>query len=110
MRTIVDIPEDQVKALDLLGKKGNVSRAELVRQAVGLYLEAEQQKAAGAIDKYFGFLKDCPDAFGGMDGVEYQQKIRAEWDDRDRMYGNWALNEKADSAYEHKKADQDKDQ
>ena len=34
MRTIVDIPEKDIKALDSLGKKQDLSRAELVRRGV----------------------------------------------------------------------------
>ena len=83
MRTIVDIPEDQIKALDSLGKKEDVSRAELVRRAINRYLETETAKSAEAIDKYFGLFKGDDAVFGGMDGLEYQQKIRAEWDERD---------------------------
>lgn len=109
MRTIVDIPEDQVKALDSLGKKENLSRAELVRRAVQNYLDVERTKSAGAVDKYFGFLKDCPEAFDGLDGLAYERKIRAEWDDRDKMYGNWGMQDKAAApAYEHKKDDKEK--
>lgn len=83
MRTIVDIPEDQVKELDSLGKKENLSRAELVRRAVASYLDAEKDKSAAAIEKYFGMFKGDPNVFDGLDGLEYQRKIRAEWDDRD---------------------------
>lgn len=108
MRTIVDIPDDHVNALDSLGKKENLSRAELVRRAVAQYLEVERGKSSGAVDKYFGFLKDCPEAFDGLDGLAYQRKIRAEWDDRDKMYGNWGLHDKGAQDYEHKKDDKEK--
>ena len=70
MRTIVDIPENDVKALDSLGKKENLSRAELVRRAVQSYLEAAQRKSTAAVDEYFGFLKDCPEAFDGLDSLD----------------------------------------
>lgn len=101
MRTIVDIPEDQIKALDLIGKNQDVSRAELVRRAVDLYLAKEKKKtSADAIDQYFGFLKDYPEAFDGLDGVEYQEKIRAEWDGRDDMYANWGLHDQKSSDFD----------
>lgn len=83
MRTIVDLPDEQVKALDSLGNKENVSRAELVRRAVQSYLDAEKDKSAAAIDKYFGMFRGDPNVFDGLDGLEYQRKIRAEWDERD---------------------------
>lgn len=103
MRTIVDIPEDQIKALDSLGKKDNLSRAELVRRAVQAYLEVEQGRTAGAVDAYFGFLQGVPDAFGGMDSLDYQQDMRGEWDDRDKSYSNWGFQEGGATPYEHRK-------
>jgi hypothetical protein len=101
MRTIVDLPEHQIKSLDSLGKKENISRAELVRRAVGQYLEAEQARKSGEIvHDIRGLLKSHPGAFGGMDGLEYERAARGEWDDRDRLYGNWGLNDKPQSTYE----------
>lgn len=106
MRTIVDLPDDDVKILDSIGKRDDVSRAELVRRAVAQYLESEKQRSDEAIDKYFGFLKDVPESFDGLDGLEYQRKIRSEWDDRDTMYSNWAMHDKADASFTHKKDDE----
>ncbi len=104
MRTIVDIPENQIKALDLLGKKEDLSRAELVRRAVKTYLDIEQQnKSAGGLDKHFGFLKDDLQPFDGLDALEYERKMRAEWDQRDEMYSNWGMNEKPVPPYTHEK-------
>ena len=82
MRTIVDLPEDQIKALDSIGKKEDLSRAELVRRAVAAYLGNAQETKKSALDKYFGILKGS-DAFEGMDGMAWQKKMRAEWADRD---------------------------
>lgn len=101
MRTIVDIPEDAIKLLDSIGKRDDVSRAELVRRAVDLYLAEERKKKSDdAIDKYCGFLKDAPDAFDGLDGLDYQRKMRAEWDDRDREYGQWGFQESPPTPFE----------
>jgi hypothetical protein len=83
MRTIVDLPEDQVKSLDSLGKRKKLSRAALVREAVERYLDEESQTAKGDLDKYFGVFKDEPAIFDGLDGLAWQSKIRAEWDERD---------------------------
>ena len=38
MRTIVDIPDTQVKILDQVSKKKKVSRAKIIRQAVTNYI------------------------------------------------------------------------
>ncbi len=82
-RTIVDIPEEHINLLDSIGKKESLSRAELVRRAVESYLEAEQSKSAGAIEQYFGMFKDDPSVFEGLSGLEYERKMRGEWDERD---------------------------
>lgn len=76
MRTLVDIPEKQLKALTQLSKQRKVSRAALVREAVSQYLEANSKASRdAAIDAAFGMWKDR-----NIDGVAYQRKIRAEWD------------------------------
>jgi hypothetical protein len=82
MRTIVDLPEDHVKALDSIGERHDLSRTELVRRAVAAYLENEQKAAKSKLDQYFGILKGSH-LFEGMDGLAWQKKMRAEWDDRD---------------------------
>lgn len=79
MRTLVDIPEDAIRRLDALSASKGWSRAEAVRRAVAEMLEreAEAERAAdkAALDAVFGMWKDR-----GMDGLEYQQALRAEWD------------------------------
>lgn len=105
MRTIIDIPEKDVNALDLLAKKRDLPRAALVREAVEHYLAAEQNEAKGNLDKYFGVFKGA-DLFEGMDGMAYQKKMRAEWGKRDadvdaRLAGP-GLHEKNQSDYKDK--------
>ena len=72
MRTIVDLPDDDVKRLAALGKRGRVSRAELVRRAVREYLS---RHAPPETDEAFGLWKDR-----GEDGLAYQRRLRDEWD------------------------------
>jgi metal-responsive CopG/Arc/MetJ family transcriptional regulator len=78
MRILVDLPEKHLKALSELGKQRKLSRAALVREAVSKFL-AENSKASrkATIDAAFGIWKDRE-----FDGLSYQKKIRAEWDDR----------------------------
>lgn len=103
MRTIVDLPEEHVKALDSIGDTQNLPRAELVRRAVDLYLSEEKKKRSDeAVDKYYGFLKDVPEAFEGADALEYEREIRGEWDERDKMYSNWAMHDNQDGDFKHK--------
>jgi metal-responsive CopG/Arc/MetJ family transcriptional regulator len=71
MRTLVDIGDAEIEELDRIARSENVSRASLIRLAVRDYLgrHAKQQQAAG-----FGLW-----AGSGVDGLEFQEKIRSEW-------------------------------
>jgi metal-responsive CopG/Arc/MetJ family transcriptional regulator len=71
MRTLVDLPEGELKQLNALSRTRKTSRAELIRQAVAGYLA---QNRAG-LDESFGMWKGR-----GVDGVEYQQRLRKEWE------------------------------
>ena len=82
MRTIVDLPDVQIHALDDIGGKLSLSRAELVRRAVADYLDNQHKGRKQLLDKYFGMLKGSDD-FDGMGGVEWQKQMRAEWDERE---------------------------
>ncbi len=55
MRTLVDIPEKQLKALTRLSKSKKRSRAAIIREAVSAYLEKEKPNA---IDAAFGLWGD----------------------------------------------------
>ncbi|MBK8970932.1 MAG: ribbon-helix-helix protein, CopG family [Hahellaceae bacterium] len=72
MRTIIDLPEEQIEVLRTLSEQSNLSRAELVRRAVAEYLQRHQKDAT--MDA-FGILRDQP-----VDAIAYQQNLRAEWD------------------------------
>lgn len=73
MRTIIDLPDSQIAALRELEQRKKLSRAELIRQAVAVYL---------------GSHAEATDAFGAWkvakrrstDGVALQKKLRREWD------------------------------
>jgi hypothetical protein len=73
MRTIVEIPDEMVDALDRLRGREKVSRSQLIRQAIESFLSL--RKTSG--------LKDFP-GFGswgktGKDGLDHQRRLRAEW-------------------------------
>ncbi len=77
MRTIIELPDDQIDALKALAARDQVSRAELIRRAVAEYLsshplDTEARKAA------FGLWRDR----GDRDGVAYQRKLRSDWEGR----------------------------
>ncbi len=74
MRTLVDIPERDLEALNRMSKAENVSRAELVRRAITLYLTPRKRDNSG-LRKAFGLWKDRNE-----DALEYQERMRREWD------------------------------
>jgi len=71
MRTIVDLPDEQVGALQQLGSRNGVSRAELVRRAVAEYLDKHKETGD---DHAFGLWKrrHC-------DALVYENRLREEW-------------------------------
>ena len=71
MRTLVDIAESQVRALDELARARDQSRAALIREAIGDFLKQRQQSRAA---DGFGLW-----GRGGEDGLAYQDRIRREW-------------------------------
>jgi hypothetical protein len=78
VRTIVDLPDEQIRALDAYSKKYGISRAEAVRRAVASFLPKRRQRRLDfRNDPAFGSWKNRD-----VDSVEYQRKLRAEWDDR----------------------------
>ena len=71
MRTLIDIPDTQIRALAALCERTSQPRAALVREAIADYLARHQRS-------------DAADAFGlwgnaDQGGLAYQEKVRAEW-------------------------------
>lgn len=71
MRTIINLPEDQITALAEVCRREGVSRAEAVRRAVADYLAARQP--AGR-DEIFGIWHGR-----SIDGLDYERNLRSEW-------------------------------
>ncbi|MGD0095549.1 MAG: CopG family transcriptional regulator [Terracidiphilus sp.] len=71
MRTLVDIPAEDLKLLNGVVKTLAISRAEFVRRAIAKSLEphrlSQKQKA-------FGLWANRP-----VDGLKYQERMRKEW-------------------------------
>ncbi len=74
MRTIIDLPEDQLEALGEICAQKKVSRAAVIRQAVAGYI---QQSKAGRGENAFGLWKKK-----NINALKYEDKLRAEWDNR----------------------------
>jgi hypothetical protein len=79
MRTIIDIPSDQLQSLDRWALSCKISRAEAVRRAVGDLLD----RVATPKDTGFGlWLQDKPSGCQlppERDGLRMQQDLREEW-------------------------------
>ena len=73
MRTLVDIPDDQLEELTKLAEREKVSRASLVRQAVASLLASRRHSDDDAIAAAFGIRPDMED------GLAYQERLRSEW-------------------------------
>jgi metal-responsive CopG/Arc/MetJ family transcriptional regulator len=70
MRTLVDIPDRQIEDLTLICNVKHLSRAEIIRQAISLFIEQNKPLSVDA----FGIWKGEK-----IDGLAYQEKMRAEW-------------------------------
>ena len=73
MRTLIDLGDPQIKALDVLAKTERRSRAALIREAVRDYL-AKRTAPADSLDDAFGLWGDRT-----VDGLDYQKRMRDEW-------------------------------
>jgi metal-responsive CopG/Arc/MetJ family transcriptional regulator len=71
MRTLVDIPDEDIAGLDELARRHGRSRAAEVREAVHSYLRRRSGK--NWIEQGFGYWKDRDDI---GDAVDYQRRIR----------------------------------
>jgi predicted transcriptional regulator len=69
MRTLINLPEPDVQALDEIGHRRRVSRATIIRQAVAEYLARHAE-----INAAFGLWGNHP-----VDGLAYQHRVRDEW-------------------------------
>jgi hypothetical protein len=72
MRTIIDLPDEQLRALDGICQREGISRAEAIRRAVTLLMRERGASGSGVA---FGMWRGRR----GMDGLTYQARIRREW-------------------------------
>ena len=73
MRTIIDLPDEQITALANLCQQTKHSRAELIRRAVAVYLLQHRPEQD---DLAFGIWKQRME-----NGLDYQSRLREEWDE-----------------------------
>ena len=74
MRTIVDLPKEQLDALAELCARERLSRAELIRRAGAKYLK---QARGTAGEDAFGLWRKKK-----IDSLPYEDRLRGEWDGR----------------------------
>jgi len=76
MRTLVDIPEEDLKLRNGVVKTLAISRAEFVRRAIAHSLATHRNaQIKKAREAAFGLLAGL-----SVDGMEYQERIRQEWE------------------------------
>jgi metal-responsive CopG/Arc/MetJ family transcriptional regulator len=72
MRTIVEIPVTQIRALKALCKRERISRAEAIRRAVAQML-SDENPSEDDLEEAFGVWRDKP-----REGRRYVEKLRGE--------------------------------
>ena len=77
MRTIVDLPPEQIEALDGYRKKEGISRAEAVRRAIASFLPPKPAKRYDfSKDPAFGSSKGCH-----KEEIDQLRRMREEWEE-----------------------------
>lgn len=72
MRTIIEIPDQQLERMKPLLELEGISRAELIRRAVKDYL---QRFDVSNDETAFGLWRES-----ARNGLHYQEELRSEWD------------------------------
>lgn len=76
MRTVIDLPDEQIATLDRLARAAGTSRAAMIREAVRELLR--DRTPAPDVDAGFGLWAGDHES-GGEDGLAYQRRLRDEW-------------------------------
>ncbi len=71
MRTIISLPDEQIRALAELCRREGISRAQAIRLAIERYTQDELHRSQ---DDAFGIWQGR-----GVDGLEYERRLREEW-------------------------------
>jgi hypothetical protein len=78
MRTLIDIPEDDLAKIKKITEERGISRAEYVRRVIK---DALQPGEKADRNQFFGLWARNRDSNAALDdGVAYQQRLRSEWD------------------------------
>lgn len=71
MKTLIEIEDADIEALDAIAARSKQSRSALIRRAIASFLE---EARSGAEEEAFGLWGKRK-----VDGLAYQKRIRAEW-------------------------------
>ena len=71
MRTVIELPAEQLRQLADVCRREGVSRADVIRRAVADYLGARHARDG---DDVFGIWRDR-----NLDGLQYERRLRREW-------------------------------
>jgi predicted transcriptional regulator len=78
LRTLVDLPEEDLKALSTLAGQQGRSRSALMREAISHYLAAQRRSTAG--DSFAAWKRSAAGVGLPADGLRYQETLRSEWE------------------------------
>ena len=70
MKTLIDIPNNQIESLAVICDRFNISRSEAIRRSIDLFIIKNNKKNIDV----FGIWKDK-----NIDGLTYQNNLRDEW-------------------------------
>ncbi|MEN2787420.1 ribbon-helix-helix protein, CopG family [Sphingomonas qilianensis] len=73
MRTLVDLPDDDVAWLDGVARAEGKSRTAVVREAITAFRHAENKTE---MEQYFGLWERHGSR---VDGLAYERELREEW-------------------------------
>jgi hypothetical protein len=76
MRTIIELPNEHLDALDALRRREGISRAEVIRRAVAAYVRLDRATHPNAA---FGLWRGR-----GVDALAEERRLRGEWEPRGR--------------------------
>ena len=79
MRAIIEIPDKQINDLALIAKTKKLPRAEIIRQAITVYIASNKPSAAPAFGLWLKNNSKQSTKGQLQDGMQYQEKVRAEW-------------------------------
>lgn len=79
IRTVISLDPDEKQWLDRRAKEENTSMTELVRRAVRQYRTRQEEQDRPSFDE---MLERTRGIWRREDGLEYQNKLRDEWQSR----------------------------